>query len=101
MELAQIPRGLLIAFVFGLLFTIWVNPGTTGGLLLLMAISTGVMYLLVSAAHFIWRLILRGRNPGGTPQKATEVPKAQSGAGRVPFRSQRGDGKSKGDRGRG
>ena len=96
MGLAQISRGLLIAFVFGLLFTFWVNPGTTGGLLLLMAISTGVMYLLVSVAHLIWILVSRSRRSAEPPQSATEVPKAQSGAG-ITFRSQRGDGKSTDD----
>lgn len=61
MGIVQLSRGLLIAVVLGLLFTLWVNPGTTGGLLLLLAVSTGIIYLVVSVIHLTWLGIQRSR----------------------------------------
>jgi hypothetical protein len=81
MGLSQFSRGLLIAVIFGLLFTLWVNPGTTGGLLLLMVVATGFMYLLVSAIHILWLGIKRSRSP----KERTEA----SSVSRHPFKSHR------------
>jgi len=61
MGIAQLSRGLLIAITLGLIFTLWVNPGTTGGLLLLLAVSAGIFYLIVSIIHLIWLGIQRNR----------------------------------------
>lgn len=72
MGLAQFSRGLLIAVIFGLVFTLWVKPGTTGGLLLLMVVATGFMYLLVSAIHILWLGIKRSLSSDERP-KASSV----------------------------
>ncbi|HDZ53039.1 hypothetical protein LCGC14_0408190 [marine sediment metagenome] len=61
MGIAQLSRSLLIAIALGLIFTLWVNPGTTGGLLLLLAVSTGIIYLIVSVIHLIWLGFQRSR----------------------------------------
>lgn len=62
MGIAQLSRSLLIAVILGMLFTLWVNPGTTGGLLLLLAVSTGVIYLIVSMIHLIWLGLRKGKS---------------------------------------
>jgi|Cruoilmetagenom7_1024161.scaffolds.fasta_scaffold07310_6 hypothetical protein len=61
MGIAQLSRSLLIAIALGLIFSLWVNPGTTGGLLLLLAVSTGVIYLIISVVHLSWLGINRSR----------------------------------------
>ncbi len=61
MGFVQLSRGLLIAITLGLVFSLWVNPGTTGGLLLLLAVSTGIIYLVVSVIHLTWLGIKRSR----------------------------------------
>jgi hypothetical protein len=81
MGLAQFSRGLLIAAIFGLLFTLWVNPGTTGGLLLLMVVATGFMYLVVSAIHLLWLGFKRSRPTNERPEA--------SPVSRHPFKSHR------------
>ena len=81
MGLAQFSRGLLIAVIFGLLFTFWVNPGTTGGLLLLMVVATGFMYLVVSAVHILWLGLKPGRLKNGHLE--------ESSVSKHPFKSNR------------
>lgn len=61
MGIAQLSRSLLISIALGLVFSLWVNPGTTGGLLLLLAVSTGIIYLIFSVIHLVWIGIQRSR----------------------------------------
>ena len=81
MDFFQLTRGLIISLVLGLLFTLWVNPGTTGGLLLLLAVSTGVIYLAATVIHLTWLAIHRGSRGASAPAPFKDV--------KVPFTSRR------------
>jgi hypothetical protein len=40
----------ILAVMAGLAFTSWVGPGTSGGFLLMLAVSSGVFLLVITAA---------------------------------------------------
>lgn len=71
MDIIKFARGFLIAIIFGLLFTLWVNPGTTGGLLLLMALSSGFMYLVISVLQIFWVRINRTQTRAAQSEDST------------------------------
>ncbi|QFT61571.1 hypothetical protein [Roseivivax sp. THAF30] len=92
MGIAQLSRGLLLSVILGMLFTFWVNPGTTGGLLLLLTVSTGVIYLIVSMIHLILLTLRKGRSTASEQVENAPAERAQAtGATFVSRRSETSD----------
>lgn len=76
MDLPVLTRGLLLSIILGLIFCAWIQPATTGGLLLLMTVSSIVIYLALVIFHFVW-LQMKGNQ--------TPAPTAESSTGSLPY----------------
>ena len=68
MDFLKVSRGLLLAIILGLAFSAWIRPATTGGLLLLVTVSSIIFYLVLFLLYVIWsRLFRRLSRPPSEP----------------------------------